>query len=162
MRTERPGGQRKNDVAAGSTRSGADSRAGGPRSAIEQELLELTARLLESIAGGDWETYEELCDPTLSAFEPEACGHLVEGLEFHRYYFDRPRSKSRANVTITSPHVRVIDQSSAVVSYVRLVQHENAAGQTVTSAFEETRVWQRRGDRWRHVHFHRSQNAAPG
>ena len=24
------------------------------------------------------------------------------------------------------------------------------------AAFEETRVWQRRDGRWRHVHFHRS------
>ncbi len=35
------------------------------------ELLRLTERLLESIATADWATYEELCDPTLSAFEPE-------------------------------------------------------------------------------------------
>ena len=39
------------------------------------ELLELNARLLESIAGGDWSTYRELCDESLTAFEPEATGN---------------------------------------------------------------------------------------
>ena len=27
-------------------------------------------------------------DPRLTAFEPEARGNLVEGLEFHKFYFD--------------------------------------------------------------------------
>ena len=36
------------------------------------ELLQLNQRLLDSIAKADWATYQELCDPTLTAFEPEA------------------------------------------------------------------------------------------
>ena len=52
-------------------------------------LLELNRRLLRSIAEGDWKTYQELCDPTLTAFEAESCGELVEGMDFHRFYFDR-------------------------------------------------------------------------
>ena len=51
------------------------------------ELLALNQRLLESIASGDWATYQELCDPGLTAFEPEAHGQLVEGLAFHEFYF---------------------------------------------------------------------------
>jgi calcium/calmodulin-dependent protein kinase (CaM kinase) II len=33
-----------------------------------------------------------LCDPHLTAFEPEALGNLVEGLEFHKFYFDNRES----------------------------------------------------------------------
>ncbi|HWC90194.1 MAG TPA: DUF4440 domain-containing protein, partial [Pirellulales bacterium] len=44
--------------------------------ATTQELLELNAKLLESIAAGDWKTYRELCDDSLTAFEPEAHGQL--------------------------------------------------------------------------------------
>ena len=44
----------------------------------------------------------------------------------------------------------------AVVSYVRLVQSIGDDGAPVTSAFEETRVWQMQDGLWRHVHFHRS------
>ena len=27
-------------------------------------------------------------DPQLTCFEPETCGNLIEGLDFHRFYFD--------------------------------------------------------------------------
>mgnify|MGYP006096165145 CR=1 FL=1 len=50
----------------------------------EQELLGLSQQLLNSIVSADWPTYESLCDPSLTAFEPEALGHRVEGLAFHR------------------------------------------------------------------------------
>lgn len=63
---------------------------------IEQQLVDLTQQLLESIAGGDWETYARLCDPSLSAFEPESSGQLVEGLLFHKYFFDLGRSETPA------------------------------------------------------------------
>ena len=47
---------------------------------IEAEVLALTERLLRAIAEGDWNTYEELCAADMTCFEPEARGHLVEGL----------------------------------------------------------------------------------
>ncbi len=55
---------------------------------------------------------------------------------------------------MASPHVRLLGDV-AVVSYVRLIQWLDEAGHPVTSAFEETRIWQRQHG-WRHVHFHRS------
>lgn len=30
----------------------------------------------------------KMCDPGMTAFEPEALGNLVEGLDFHRFYFE--------------------------------------------------------------------------
>ena len=119
------------------------------------ELLRLTQRLLDSIAAGDWAAYEELCDPTLTAFEPEALGQLVEGLEFHHFYFQLGGVKGHYHTSMVAPRVRLLGEA-AVVSYVRLNQRVGADGVPFTSAFEETRVWQRRDGRWRHVHFHRS------
>src|SRR5260221_464896 len=83
-----------------------------------QELLDLTQRLLESIANGDWATYEELCDPSLTAFEPEALGHCVEGMAFHHFYFRRGGARGDHGTTLSSPHVRLMGDV-AVVSYVR-------------------------------------------
>src|SRR3954454_15348789 len=123
--------------------------------AVTQELLRLNQRLLDSIAQADWATYEELCDPSLSAFEPESCGQLVEGMPFHRFYFNLGGVKGEHNTTMASPHVRVMGDV-AVVAYVRLNQRVGAQGAPVESAVQETRVWQRRDGRWRHVHFHRS------
>lgn len=121
----------------------------------DDEILALNQRLLESILAADGQTYEELCDPSLTAFEPEGRGQLIAGMPFHRFYFDLGPGTAARQVTMASPHVRWLGPDAAVLSYVRLVQKMADAG-PVTVATEETRVWQRRDGKWRHVHFHRS------
>jgi calcium/calmodulin-dependent protein kinase (CaM kinase) II len=84
-------------------------------------LLDLNKKLLDSITAGNWEVYSSLCDKTLSCFEPEAQGHLVEGMDFHKFYFDRPKggNEIQPNTTMSNPHVRLMG-SVAIISYVRL------------------------------------------
>jgi calcium/calmodulin dependent protein kinase II association protein len=123
---------------------------------LESQLLDLTRQLLTSIGDRDWKTYSQLCDPSLTCFEPEAVGQLVEGMEFHKFYFDLPGGSGKRNTTLASPHVRLLGPDAAVVSYVRLVQKLVADGSPMVAGAEETRVWQRQSGRWRHVHFHRT------
>lgn len=124
------------------------------------EILALTRRLLDAVAAGDWQAYRGLVADDLTCFEPEARGHLVEGLPFHEYYFKLPASPSptprHVNTTIASPTVKLLSPDVALVAYVRLTQALDDAGRPVTRTSEETRIWQKRGDQWRHVHFHRS------
>lgn len=121
-----------------------------------EELLRLSARLLEAIDKADWNTYQDMCDPSLTAFEPEAMGQLVEGLPFHRFYFfSNAAGRGDRNTTLSNPRVRVLGDV-AVVAYVRLTQFLGPDGTAYTSATEETRVWQRLGGSWKHIHFHRS------
>ena len=127
-----------------------------PTSHDISELMDVNRRLLESIDNGDWDTYTELCDLDLTAFEPEALGHLVKGLQFHRYYFNLESSQPRQS-TISSPHVRLLGDV-AVVTYTRLSQFLDADGAPQSTAAEETRIWQHIDGRWRHIHFHRSRN----
>jgi calcium/calmodulin-dependent protein kinase (CaM kinase) II len=133
-----------------------------------QELLDLNQKLLVSIVTGDWKTYESLCDPSITCFEPEARGQLAIGMPFHKFYFDLPAAqptdgkapqKPAKNVTMSQPHVRLMGDSAAVLSYVRLTQSQGADGAPQTGRMEETRVWQKIGGQWKHVHFHRSGNA---
>jgi ketosteroid isomerase-like protein len=119
------------------------------------EVLKLNQKLLESIANSDWATYEQLCDPELTAYEPEAQGQLIEGLEFHRFYFNLSGVKRQHHTTMCAPHVRVIGDV-AIVACVRLNQRVNADGSPRESAVEETRIWQRKNGQWKHIHFHRS------
>ena len=121
----------------------------------ESELLKLTQQLLDSIDQQDWQVYTRLCDSTLSAFEPEALGNLVEGMEFHELYFQMDATGRAKQSTISSPHVRLMGDC-AVVTYVRVVQRVDADGNAPSVAFEETRVWQKQNGEWQHVHFHRS------
>jgi ketosteroid isomerase-like protein len=120
-----------------------------------QELLKLNQQLLDAIARADWSQYQDLCAPSLTCFEPEALGQLVQGLNFHQFYFKLGAVQGHHCTTMASPHVRIMGDV-AVVSYVRLGQRVAADGSPVTRAVEETRVWQRENGRWRHVHFHRS------
>ncbi|MFO0877052.1 MAG: DUF4440 domain-containing protein [Gemmataceae bacterium] len=121
----------------------------------EREILALTQKLLDSIASGDWATYAELCDPSLTAFEPEAPGQLVAGLDFHRFFFDLGGIRGPHRTTICSPHVRICGDV-AVVAYARLVQRLGEGGGPITAGSTETRVWEKKNGQWRHVHFHRN------
>lgn len=119
-------------------------------------LINLTKCLLESISTGNWQAYSQLCDPTISCFEPEAKGNLVEGMDFHQFYFDLNQKSTKIQTTMVRPHVRLMGDT-AVVSYVRLTQVADALTQAVvTKASEETRIWNRSNGSWKHVHFHRS------
>ena len=122
---------------------------------VTEELLRLNQKLLDSIARADWKTYETLCDSTLTCFEPDAMGQLVEGMEFHRFYFQLPGATPPFNTTMASPHVRLMGDV-AVISYVRLNQRVGGDGTPSTRAVEETRVWQKQNGVWKHVHFHRA------
>lgn len=123
----------------------------------EQEIIELTRELIESIVNSDWQTYTRLCAEDLTAFEPEAEGHLIEGMPFHKHYFDMETSSPYAGVTTTlsCPHVRIMGDV-AIIAYVRLTQRVGNDGVSRTSASRETRIWQRADGVWQHVHFHRS------
>jgi Calcium/calmodulin dependent protein kinase II association domain len=123
---------------------------------LESQLLDLTRQLLTAIAERDWKTYSQVCDPSLTCFEPEAVGQLIEGMDFHKFYFDLPGGSGTRNTTLASAHVRLLGPDAAVVSYVRLAQKADSGSDPETSAFDETRVWQRIQGAWKHVHFHRS------
>src|SRR4051794_20188888 len=105
-----------------------------------QELLALNQKLLDAITNADWAAYEELCDHTLTCFEPEAQGQRVEGMAFHRFYFELGAVKGQHETTMAAPHVRIMGDV-AVVTYVRLNQRV-VDGAPVTRSVEETRVWQ--------------------
>jgi ketosteroid isomerase-like protein len=123
--------------------------------AVVDELLALNGRLLACIALKDWATYQELVDPTLTAFEPEGKGQLLEGMEFHRWYFNLAGNPGHHNTTMCSPRVRVMGDV-AIVAYVRLNQRIGPDGRPSETAVEETRIWQKQKGAWKHVHFHRS------
>ena len=120
-----------------------------------EEIVDLTRQLLFSIANADWKAYAELCDPSLTCFEPEAAGQLIEGLDFHKFYFQFGPARDGHNTTLSSPHVRIVGDV-AIISYVRLNQRITETGEPTASGVAETRVWQRKDKSWRHIHFHRS------
>ncbi|KAL2641743.1 hypothetical protein R1flu_009330 [Riccia fluitans] len=126
---------------------------------LVDDLQKVTEDLLKGIDSGDYATYEQLCDTGLTSFEPETTGHLVKGLDFHKFYFTQ-KTAGAVNLrqsTVSTPVVTLLDDNVGLVTYTRLIQDASANG---VKAFNETRVWQRRkvdGQyEWKNVHFHRS------
>ncbi|XP_050511361.1 calcium/calmodulin-dependent protein kinase type II alpha chain isoform X2 [Diabrotica virgifera virgifera] len=126
--------------------------------ARRQEIIKMTEQLIEAINTGDFEAYTKICDPHLTAFEPEAMGNLVEGMDFHKFYFDNVLGKNckAVNTTILNPHVHLLGEDAACIAYVRLTQYMDKHGQAHTHQSEESRVWHKRDNKWQNVHFHRS------
>ncbi|XP_061763419.1 calcium/calmodulin-dependent protein kinase type II subunit gamma-like isoform X8 [Nerophis ophidion] len=143
------------DGVKGSTESNATNEEEEMK-ARKQEIIKITEQLIEAINNGDFEAYTRICDPGLTSFEPEALGNLVEGMDFHKFYFDNLLSKNKKPVhtTLLNPHVHLIGEDAACVAYIRLTQFVDATGRPRSSQSEETRVWHRRDGKWLNVHFH--------
>ena len=120
-------------------------------------VLNLTQKLLDSIANGDWETYLNLTDEKLTCIEPESGNLLLEGLEFHKTFFDLPKDENLSvKENIIQPITKVLGDV-AVISYKRIRQITNLKEKTVTSvSYSETRVWRRLDVSWKMIHFHKS------
>uniref|UniRef100_A0A665WIQ0 calcium/calmodulin-dependent protein kinase n=1 Tax=Echeneis naucrates TaxID=173247 RepID=A0A665WIQ0_ECHNA len=124
--------------------------------ARKQEIIKITEQLIEAINNGDFDAYTRICDPGLTSFEPEALGNLVEGMDFHKFYFENLLSKNSKPVhtTLLNPHVHLIGEDAACIAYIRLTQFVDSSGLPRSSQSEETRVWHRRDGKWLNVHFH--------
>ncbi|XP_071318790.1 calcium/calmodulin-dependent protein kinase type II subunit gamma-like isoform X13 [Trachinotus anak] len=124
--------------------------------ARKQEIIKITEQLIEAINNGDFDAYTRICDPGLTSFEPEALGNLVEGMDFHKFYFENLLSKNSKPVhtTLLNPHVHLIGEDAACIAYIRLTQFVDSTGLPRSSQSEETRVWHRRDGKWLNVHFH--------
>ncbi|KAM4623866.1 calcium/calmodulin-dependent protein kinase type II subunit gamma-like isoform 7-T7 [Polymixia lowei] len=122
----------------------------------KQEIIKITEQLIEAVNNGDFEAYTRICDPGLTSFEPEALGNLVEGMDFHKFYFENLLSKNSKPVhtTLLNPHVHLIGEDAACIAYIRLTQFVDSTGRPRSSQSEETRVWHRRDGKWLNVHFH--------
>ncbi|XP_029365911.1 calcium/calmodulin-dependent protein kinase (CaM kinase) II beta 1 isoform X5 [Echeneis naucrates] len=124
--------------------------------ARKQEIIKITEQLIEAINNGDFDAYAKICDPGLTSFEPEALGNLVEGMDFHRFYFENLLAKNSKPIhtTILNPHVHLIGEDAACIAYIRLTQFVDGQGRPRSSQSEETRVWHRRDSKWQNIHFH--------
>ncbi|XP_076361585.1 calcium/calmodulin-dependent protein kinase type II alpha chain isoform X4 [Tachypleus tridentatus] len=130
--------------------------------ARKSEIIKITEQLIEAISSGDFQSYTKYCDPHLTAFEPEALGNLVEGMDFHKFYFDNVLGKNSklVNTTILNPVVHLLGEDAACIAYIRLTQYMDKSGIAHTRQYEETRVWQKKDGKWQNVHFHRSSSSS--
>ncbi|KRZ68711.1 Calcium/calmodulin-dependent protein kinase type II alpha chain, partial [Trichinella papuae] len=132
--------------------------------ARKREIIKLTEILLDAITRSDYDVYAKMCDPNMTCFEPESLGNLIEGMDFHKFYFDHKEvcfsgqlsGKMNCKTTLLNPHVHVMGDDAACIAYVRLTQYIDRNKEAQSQKSEESRVWWRRDGKWQCVHFHRS------
>ncbi|KAF1500669.1 Calcium/calmodulin-dependent protein kinase type II delta chain, partial [Eudyptula minor] len=129
--------------------------------ARKQEIIKVTEQLIEAINNGDFEAYTKICDPGLTSFEPEALGNLVEGMDFHRFYFENGKQsffhlrESSSEYYFFSEFCYMCFSVCFCCAHPHIIGHLGY-GMPKTMQSEETRVWHRRDGKWQNVHFHRS------
>ncbi|KAG7283167.1 hypothetical protein CRUP_000529 [Coryphaenoides rupestris] len=136
----------KADGSKNSVVSSTSTKDSSMSSSAPMEIITITEQLIEAINNGDFEVYTRICDPGLTSFEPEALGNLVEGMDFHKFYFENLLSKNSRPVhtTILNPHVHLMGDDAACIAYIRLTQYLDVQGRARSCQSEETRVWHRR------------------
>jgi len=81
----------------------------------KEKVLTLNEKLLDAIDRSDYKTYSVLCSDDITCFEPESKGSLVEGMEFHKWFFDwrrKPSDDYVRKMNIVQPKVRELDETS--------------------------------------------------
>ncbi|XP_061665247.1 calcium/calmodulin-dependent protein kinase type II delta chain-like [Syngnathoides biaculeatus] len=124
--------------------------------ARQQEIIEVTQKLMTAITNSDFQGYKELCDPGLTSFEPEGLGILVQSMEFHEFFMVNVLNARIHNTLIAEPRVHLLGDDAACIAYIRLTQTMDENLRARVAKAEETRVWHRRNGSWVNVHFHRS------
>lgn len=121
-------------------------------------LIFLTQKLLDSISNKDWDTYVTLCDEKVTGIEKESENNLVDGLDFHKFYFDIPNDNNIViKETIVQPIIKIYGDIG-IICYKRLRHFANITDKTVkTEFYNETRVWRNNINiGWKLMHFHKS------
>eukprot|EP00729_Bicosta_minor_P010471 gene10471-18737_t len=84
----------------------------------EAEVIKLNNDLVTCIGAKDWDTYKRLVDPALTCFESEAPGVLVEGLDFHKFYFDLPAApKGKTRTTLLDLKANMLTSEVCLITY---------------------------------------------
>uniref|UniRef100_A0A914MAV9 Calcium/calmodulin-dependent protein kinase type II n=1 Tax=Meloidogyne incognita TaxID=6306 RepID=A0A914MAV9_MELIC len=131
--------------------------------AQKQEIVRVTQQLLDAISCKDFDSFSKLCDPNLTCFEPETLGNLIEGMDFHKFYFvNGPQilpgsdKQHQIHTTLLNPNVHLMGDEGACIAYIRLTQYIDRFGEARTCQAQETRVWKKRNGNWYCIHTHRS------
>lgn len=124
--------------------------------AVQQELLEITWRMINAIQTGDAATYAQLSTPDLSCFE-DVCAYRIDGVEFHLALIRQMAQNADNEPTrfdILTPKIQVYGDTG-IVTYTRLMTFDNN-GTPRWKTYNETRVFVKQEGQWKMAHFHRS------
>ena len=128
----------------------------------EQEVLDLTRRLIEAVYRRDLDFYRAHATGDMSAYEWFIAPARIDGLDFHLHLMGAGGMvgvSEEARVDLLAPRVQICGAGGdvAVVTFTLLVTYP-AEGSAKPAFYSDnqTRVLVRRDGIWMMVHFHRS------
>lgn len=108
------------------THTGTESPVGQPLAEdckdLKEEVLRVNESLLAAVRLRDFSGYKKLVDPQLLTFCQSAGNQLLKGLEYDQFALNSVPAHEAENITLVNPTVSILNDSVAVVCYVRINQ----------------------------------------
>ena len=129
---------------------------------LEQQLLALTRQLLEAVYRRDTDFYAAHSTADMTAYEWFIAPERIDGIDFHLHLMNAGGMvgvDENARVDLLNPQVRLLGASgdAALVTFTLLVTYPaEGGGKPSFYSDHQTRVFERAGETWKMVHFHRS------
>lgn len=121
---------------------------------VEEELLELTRRMLDAMYTSDPEVHRRHCTEDMSSVEWYIAPYRIDGREFHLDLIKAGGNGTPTRLDLLEPRVQVYGDA-AIVNYTLLKTTVDAAGAQF-ARMNETRVFVRQEGVWKMAHLHKS------
>lgn len=122
----------------------------------EQEVLDITRRMLDAMYASDPSVHEAYSADDMSSYEWYIAPQRIDGLEFHLRLIVSGGNGTPSTLDMLTPRVQVYGDT-AIVSYTLLkTAYPAEDGPAQFSSMNETRVFVKMGGVWKMVHLHKS------
>lgn len=120
----------------------------------EEEVLDITRRMLEAMYTADPEVHRQHSMPDMSSFEWYIAPYRIDGLEFHLELIQAGGNGTPTRLDMLTPRVQIY-ADTAIVNYTLLKTTVEGTGAQF-ARMNETRVFVRQEGIWKMAHLHKS------
>ena len=121
----------------------------------EDEVLEITRRMLDAMYSADPEVHKQHSAEDMSSYEWYIAPQRIDGLEFHLALITGGGNGEPSRLDILTPRVQVYGDT-AIVNYTLLKTMLTETAPPQFSTMNETRVFVKLEGVWKMVHLHKS------
>jgi hypothetical protein len=121
----------------------------------EEEVLDITRRMLEAMYTSDPEVHRRHCAEDMSSVEWYIAPYRIDGAEFHLGLIEAGGNAAIARFDMLTPRVQVYGDT-AIVNYTLLKTSVATDAGAAFSRINETRVFVKLDGIWKMVHLHKS------
>ena len=121
----------------------------------EDEVLEITRRMLDAMYSGNPEVHRKHSAEDMSSYEWYIAPQRIDGLDFHLALIEAGGNGTSSRLDMLTPRVQVYSDT-AIVNYTLLKTTLGEGVPPQFSTMNETRVFVKLDGVWKMVHLHKS------